>query len=155
MSGDGVGVGGKHHPQRPSELEDDAALSWGGESDTSLVTGPRASAAQAQHDVDDTGSGAPRDVAGSVLLVFYGITAGVYVLYTVGWVLGAFADTTPTVSVFAQLMHEFGLFCAIAAPALWALAVFVLAQRPLSRVLGLILGMVLLVPWPFVLGAFQ
>lgn len=134
--------------------DDAAALTWGDESDASLVTGPPASASASTRDTDEVTT-APRDVAGSVLLVFYGITAGVYLLYTVGWVLGALADTTPTVSVFAQLMHEFGLFCAIAAPALWVLAVFVLAKRPVSRVLGLLLGMVLLVPWPFVLGAFQ
>lgn len=152
MSGDGS----KRDPQLLNEPDDDAAaLSWGDERDASLETGSPTSVPASDGETEKLSTEAPRDVAGSVLLVFYGITAGVYLLYTVGWVLGALADTTPTVSVFAQLMHEFGLFCAIAAPALWVLAVFVLAKRPVSRVLGLLLGMVLLVPWPFVLGAFQ
>lgn len=130
---------------------DDAALSWGDERDPSLVSSKVAATKKETPAVaTERGNG-----ASSALLVFYGAIVGVYVLYTVGWVLAAFADTTPTVSVFGQLMHEFGLFCAIAAPALWALAVFVLAKRPLARVAGLVLGAVVLVPWPFVLGGLS
>lgn len=138
--------------------DDQAALSWGDERDPSLVSSVGADVSGTDTsgaDAHRVGAGdGQRDVAGSVLLVFYGIAVGVYVLYTVGWVLAALADSTPTVSVFAQLMHEFGLFCAIAAPALWASAVFVLARRPVFRALGLLLGMALLVPWPFVLGVW-
>lgn len=128
--------------------EHEEALSWGDERDPTLVSSKVAKPVTAAVPTDP----GARTPLGSALLVFYGALAGVYVLYTVGWVLAALGDTTPSVSVFAQLMHEFGLFCAIAAPALWALAVFVLARRPLARVAGLALGVLLLVPWPFVLG---
>lgn len=139
--------------QREHEGDDDA-LSWGDERDPSLVTGAPTAVASQPH-ADGTDEPPPRDLAGSVLLVFYGIAAGVYALYTVGWVLAALADSTPTASIFAQLMHEFGLFCAIVAPALWALAVFVLARRTGARAAGLALGMLVLVPWPFVLGGWM
>lgn len=132
-------------------IDDAAALSWGDERDPSLVTTGVGGSVE-QHAAPDTAPG-PAGTS-SALLVFYGAAAGVYVLYTVGWVLAALADTTPSSSVFAQLMHEFGLFCAIASPTLWALAVFVLTVRPRARVLGLVLGAVLLVPWPFVLGVW-
>src|SRR5690606_30814687 len=132
-----------------SDDEFEEALSWGDERDPSLVSSKAAKPVKrAAADPD------ARTATSSALLIFYGAVAGVYVLYTVGWVLAALADTTPTVSVFAQLMHEFGLFCAIAVPALWTLAVFVLTVRPRARVLGLVLGAVLLVPWPFVLGVW-
>lgn len=143
----------------PHDPRDDEALSWGDERDPSLVTTraeadpPVGSATPSDRAPDSAPDSAPDGVgAGSAVLVFYGAAAGVYVLYTVGWVLAALADSTPSVSVFAQLMHEFGLFCAIVAPALWVLAVFALARRAATRVLGLALGAVLLVPWPFVLG---
>lgn len=134
-----------------SDDSDDEALSWGDERDPSLVT---TGDSETNERSEQAGVGEPRPGTGSALLVFYGAAAGVYVLYTVGWVLAALADTTPASSVFAQLMHEFGLFCAIVAPALWVLAVFALAKRPRMRVLGLILGAMLLVPWPFVMGVW-
>lgn len=137
----------------PDDAGDDEALSWGDERDPSLVS----SRVDAEP-VDGSAPGRASEpvVAGTspVVLVTYGAAAGVYVLYTVAWVLAALADTTPSVSVFAQLMHEFGLFCAIVAPALWVLAVFALAKRPFMRVLGLALGALLLIPWPFVLGGW-
>ncbi|MBX3094272.1 MAG: hypothetical protein KF680_07040 [Cryobacterium sp.] len=128
--------------------EHEEALSWGDERDPTFVSSKVAKPAKPSAATDPVA----RTAMSSALLIFYGALAGVYVLYTVGWVLAALGDTTPSVSVFAQLMHEFGLFCAIAAPALWAIAVFVLARRPATRAAGLAIGALVLVPWPFVLG---
>lgn len=140
-------------PRDGHDASDEAALSWGDERDPSLVSGR--DVGEGTEATPDPIADAGRAAAGSALLIFYGAAAGVYLLFTIGWVLAALADSTPTVSVFAQLMHEFGLFCAIAAPALWALAVFILTKRPFSRVVGLVLGMLVLVPWPFVLGGWS
>lgn len=131
---------------------DAEALTWGDEGDPSLVSSRVEPVAAREAGEPVPLSDPARSVTGSALLILYGAVAGVYALYTLGWVLAALADTTPSMSVFAQLMNEFGLFCAIAAPALWVLTVFVLTKRTAARVLGLVLGMLTLVPWPFVLG---
>lgn len=85
-------------------------------------------------------------------LVMLGIIGGVYLLYTIGWVVGGLrlkplASFLVTDAVF---LPWFAL--AIAAPALWFLASWVLTRGNAVwiRIAVLIAGVVLLVPWPFV-----
>jgi hypothetical protein len=51
-------------------------------------------------------------------------------------------------------MYQFGEFLAIASPALWFGAVFLLTRgrAPLVTVLWLVIGLVVLVPWPTLFG---
>ena len=90
----------------------------------------------------------------SALLVTFGIIAGVYLLYTVGWVLAAFRTTSSSGDILVQIMFQFGQFLAIAGPALWFATVFVLTRtrKPGTRLLWLILGLLIFVPLPFILG---
>jgi purine-cytosine permease-like protein len=127
---------------------DDEALSWGDETDPTHVDAP----VEERAAVD--ASDAP--TTSSAMLVIYGIFAGAYLLYIVGWIIAVQRDTYTQASLLAEIMYQFGEFLAIASPAIWLGAVLVLTRggRALTRVLWLLAGMLLLAPWPFILGAF-
>jgi hypothetical protein len=105
---------------------------------------------------DDTRNGADHSAAtgGSALLVFYGILAGVYLLYMVGWLISIVRNPFSIDNLFAEIVSQFGEFLAIASPLVWFFVALVLTRgrRPSLRVAWLIAGAILLVPWPFVLG---
>ncbi len=126
---------------------DDEALSWGDEFDPTHVDAP------AEERVPVEPSDAPS--TSSTLLVVYGILAGAYLLFIVGWIIAVQRDTFTQASLFAEIMYQFGEFLAIASPAIWFGAVLLLTRggRALTRVLWLLGGLVLLAPWPFILGA--
>lgn len=130
---------------------DDDALTWGGESDDPSY-------------LDGAGSTTPAAVAGpepelsataSALLVAYGIFGGVYLLYLIGWVISVQRDTFTASGLFFEIMYQFGEFLAIVSPALWFGLVLLLTRgsRPALRVAWLVAGIVLLAPWPFILGS--
>jgi len=149
---------------------DDEALSWDGESDSSHVAGPkpvrekparakparvakpgRASVAVVDETHDDDDEPQPTS---SVLLVAYGIVAGVYALYTVGWATTIFRGSGTMSTLLGEIMFQFGEFLAIAAAPLWFASVLFLTRgrRPALRLLWLLVGLLLLVPVPFVMG---
>jgi hypothetical protein len=80
-----------------------------------------------------------------------GVFAGVYLLYTVGWVIGGINMKPLANLIVADAMYVPWLVLAVAAPALWLLAAWVLTRGKAAwtRVALLVLGAVLLVPWPF------
>lgn len=125
---------------------DDEALSWG-DDDPSHVSGP-AAAQRTAHDPDEDPS-----AAGSAVLVGYGILAGVYLLYGVGWFVAVQRDTFEQPGLFIQFMYQLGQFFAIAAAPIWFGATFALVRRTTARILWLVAGAAVLVPWPFVMGA--
>jgi hypothetical protein len=151
---------------------DDEALSWDGESDSSHVAGPkplrekpvrtkparagkpgRASAA-ADDAATETETDAEPQPTSSVLLVAYGIVAGVYALYTVGWATTILRGSGTMSTLLGEIMFQFGEFLAIAASPLWFASVLFLTRgrRPALRLLWLLAGLLLLVPVPFVMG---
>jgi hypothetical protein len=137
---------------------DEEALSWAGDSQLDLP--PRAGAAS-DEDSDQAGADAAeptdaRSATGSVLLVLYGIIGGIYLLYTVGWVIAITRDPFSMATLFAEIMSQFGEFLAIAAPAVWMAATFWLTRgrSTVTRVGWLLAGVLLLVPVPLVLGGF-
>src|SRR5690606_18037248 len=95
---------------------------------------------------------APR--TSSTMLVVYGVFAGAYLLYIVGWIIAVQRDTYSQASLFSEIMYQFGEFLAIASPAIWLGAVLLLTanRRPPARVLWLLLGLLVVAPWPFILG---
>ncbi len=122
-------------------------LTWGSENDPTHVD-----ASVVEHPSDDTEPGEPG--MGSALLVTLGVFGGVLLLFTVGWIIGAQRSTVPTTNLFFAFMYRLGQILAIAAPAAWFVGVLVLARerRAGVRILCLLLGVVLLAPWPFILG---
>lgn len=89
---------------------------------------------------------------GSFELVALGVLGGIYLLYTVGWLLTVIRTTLPGQSVIGDAMYGFGLWMSVLAPALWFSLVAALVKRPALRLVWLAVGAVVLVPLPFVLG---
>jgi hypothetical protein len=136
--------------------EDDEALTWDGDRDPSHVGSPwEKKAKKPKVDAVPT-SEAPVAKQGpsSFLLISYGILGGMYLLYTVGWLVTTFNDNRPPFAeVVTEVMYQVGEYLAIASPAIWFLTVLALTRRskPIVRLLVLVLGLFLLIPWPFVL----
>ena len=76
--------------------------------------------------------------------------AGLYLLYTIGWFAAVLRNTLTLAGLIPEIMYQFGEFLAIVAPVLWLGTALLLTRgrRPLVRVLWLVVGMVVLVPWP-------
>ena len=133
--------------------EDDKALTWDGDSDPSHVVAPvtkkpTVGAAPASE------TPVVKQGPSSFLLISYGILGGMYLLYTVGWLVTTFNDNRePFDDVVTEVMYQVGEYLAIASPAIWFLTVLALTRRskPIVRLLALVLGLFLLIPWPFVL----
>lgn len=107
----------------------------------------RSDDAPAGHDADEEASG-----VSAAMLLFLGIVGGVYLLYTVGWIVAGLRLRPLASFLVDDVMFLPWFFLAIAAPALWFLAAWVLTRGRAAwvRVAVLIAGVVLLVPWPFV-----
>ena len=132
--------------------EEDKALSWDGDDAPSpSATKPAKPAARATAKVAERlGQQAPS----SALLILYGILGGVYLIYTIGWVVSVFNDNRkPFDDFLTEFMYQLGEYMAIASPALWFVTALVLTRgrKPIVRLLALLLGVVVVIPWPFVL----
>jgi hypothetical protein len=94
---------------------------------------------------------APRSPA---RLVGTGVFAGVFLAYTVGWILSVQTLSSGTTDLLAEIMWQFGEFLAIIAAALWFASTTSLtrAVRTAVRFGWLALGVLLLFPWPIVWG---
>ena len=146
-----------------SARADDDALSWGGETDPSHVDGPVAERPVVEPRVPEALEGTasptgPQQIP-AALLITYGILGGVYLIYTIGWVTTVVryqAVRIPFTDPLSEIMFQLGEFLAIASPALWFAAVFLLSRgrKPLVRLLWILVGLVTVLPWPFVLGAW-
>jgi hypothetical protein len=159
---------------------DDDALSWAGDDDPTLSASPAASAPGAdaaesalapgwkvvgepgtvsdgeQLDgvaVDDEALGADAAAASSAALIVLGVLGGVYLLYTVGWVITAGRVPNGSADIVGGFMFDLGLWLAALAPALWfALTLWLTTAASRWRAFWLILGVVVLIPLPFIAG---
>lgn len=131
--------------ERDDDLE---ALSWAGDEGESAVepTVPPARTVLVESAAAPTTPG--------ILIVTYGIIAGAYILLTAGWIFTVARSTTTLPSLLPEIMFQFGEFLAIASPTLWFATTIALTghRRPIARLGLLLLGLVVVVPWPFVLG---
>jgi hypothetical protein len=152
---------------------DDDALSWGDEDDPTLHVGsssararparePAADAPDLPEGYTAVGKGAetvqtPDDeeapALGSVALLVIGILGGIYLLSTIGWIVGGLRLKGAADYLVAPIAYQVSLWLAVAAPAIWFLTVLWLTTR--SRVwvrfAWLIGGAALLLPWPFIM----
>jgi hypothetical protein len=159
--------------------DDDDALSWAGARDPSHFETPvavvpakpsraerRAAKASTAGDgalgarePDETEDGASATrfgaVADGAVLVSLGILGGIYLLYTVGWIISLQRLYYIASTALDQGAFEVQQYLAIAAPVAWFVSViwFTRHRHPVARLIWLIVGAVLLVPWPFVLGS--
>ena len=145
------------------EAED--ALSWDTSiRDASYVEGPKpvkpATPASTKTVAEPAGAtetevAAPAEApTSSILLVTYGIIAGIFLLYAIGWFTTVRRSSYVDPSVLGAFMSILGEVLAVAAAPVWFGAVFLLTRhsKPIVRLLWLLLGLLLLIPVPFVLG---
>ncbi|MEO7007231.1 MAG: hypothetical protein ABI275_04230 [Terrimesophilobacter sp.] len=130
-----------------TEDPDADALGWGEEIDPTHAEAPEPRPADPSHPRLAPGSG-------SLLLIGYGVFAGVYLLYTIGWFAAVLRNTVTLSGLIPEILYQFGEFLAIVAPALWLGAALLLtrARRPIVRVLWLLAGILVLVPWPMLVA---
>jgi hypothetical protein len=135
---------------------DDEALSWGGELDPTHVDAPVAAPGTAAGDAPDDRAAADVDGTrtGSALLVAYGVFAGILLLYSVGWIIAVQRNTFADPNLLANALYKVGELLAILAPVVWFFSVLFLTRgrRSWVRVVWILLGVLLLAPWPFILA---
>jgi hypothetical protein len=95
----------------------------------------------------------PQGISTATLLLL-GILGGIYLLYTIGWVLGGVGMQLPVTFTLPVPLYQGALWLAVLAPALWFVAVLAATRgsRSWVRIVWLVAGAVLLVPWPFVVS---
>jgi hypothetical protein len=77
----------------------------------------------------------------------------VYLGYIVAWLFAVQSNQLIGIDDrFEQAMSRFGEFFAIVSPALWFFAALSLVRSPATRVVVLILGLVVLFPFPLFFG---
>ena len=155
---------------------EDDALSWDGDDDPTLDTGPPASVARpgseaAPPQTADAATEEPASVEaerseaaprpenearapmGNAMLITIGVLVGCYVIFTIGWVIGGLRLRDAAHYAVADIAFQVPLWLAVLAPALWFSTVYLLTRHSASwaRMLWLVAGAILLVPWPFVM----
>jgi hypothetical protein len=151
--------------------DDDEALTWAGGRDPSHYETPevkppkppkpgkvpRAKPTSADAAVDTDGTGDAEELAPAMngaVLISLGILGGVYLLYTVGW----FVSWQRLVYVDSDLLEltafRIQQVLAILAPPLWFVVtlLFTRDRKPAVRLIWLLIGALLLVPWSFTFG---
>jgi len=149
---------------------DDDALSWDGDDDPTLDSGAPASVAKPTPDTATPQTAEPatsepatseavpptegeRAPMGNAMLITIGVLAGFYAIFTIGWVIGGLRLRDAAHYAVADVAFQGPLWLAVLAPALWFSTVYLLTRRSESwvRLLWLVVGAILLVPWPFVM----
>ncbi len=90
-------------------------------------------------------------LADSVVLVSTGVFAGIYLLFTVAWLITALRDPIHFADPLAEAMFIGGLGAAVlASPAVFIAVLTFTGSRPKAiRFLLLLVGALVLVPWPY------
>lgn len=94
-------------------------------------------------------------VTSAAVLLSLGVLAGVYLLYTVGWIVSLQRMLYFAANSLDQDAFRIQQLLAIAAPLLWFLATLLFTRKhtPVTRLVWLVVGAVLLVPWSFIFGS--
>ena len=96
---------------------------------------------------------APREPMGNAMLITLGVLGGVYALFAVGWLIGGLRLQGRAQYLVTDVMFQGSLWIAVLAPVLWFGTTFLLtrASHAWVRIVWLAAGVVLLLPWPFVM----
>ena len=116
---------------------------------TTAVDHADAERAETAEEADDADAAAQ---PGSAELVLLGVLGGVYLLYSVGWLIWAISSAPDLGDPVAQFMYGLGRWLAVLAPALWfGTTLWLASERRRARMVWLIVGAIVLVPVPFLL----
>lgn len=143
---------------------DEDGLRWEGDESPATASLPPGwkAVGKGSGDVPDDSDATPRPAdstedgnAGlsNAALMGVGALAGAYLLYTIGWVIGGVRMQDLARLIVADAIYLPWMVLAIAAPTLWFLTTWVLTRGRATwvRILLLVAGLVLLIPWPFVM----
>ena len=148
---------------------DDDALRWDGDEESAPAAplpkgwravgrgsdaAPAASAGSTDPPAEDEDPDAAPAGLGNAGLVAVGLLAGVYLLYTVGWVIGGSRLRGAAAFFVSDAAFVPMWAVAIAAPALWYAITLVLTRHSAAwvRFAWLVAGALLLLPWPFLMS---
>lgn len=151
--------------------DDDDALSWAGDDDPTLAPslpegykavgrgadavaqadGP-ASASEPKPQGPPSPDSAPAP-GGNAALIAYGVLGGVYLLWTIGWIVGGLRLQGTAQFLVSGVAYQVALWLAVLAAPIWfgVTVLFTRASRTWVRFVWLAVGAALLVPWPFVM----
>jgi hypothetical protein len=132
---------------RVEQHDDDAALHW--EGDDAPETPVAAAPAPAKAEQGERA----KPAQSSFFLVMYGVLAGIYLIYTVGWLVGMHHVASTGGSALTVISAAVAQGLALASPTLWFLTTLYLTRKrsAVSRLLALIAGLAVVLPWPFIL----
>lgn len=90
---------------------------------------------------------------GSAALVALGILGGVYLIYTIGWIVAGERLRVPARLLVSDWAYVPAFWTAVLAPVLWFTTCFVATRDSATwvRMTWLAAGIVLLIPWPLVM----
>ncbi|MFC0681320.1 hypothetical protein ACFFGH_26110 [Lysobacter korlensis] len=127
---------------------DEEALRWDGDDPTERLV-PAGSTVPAR---GKRGGGA---ASGSALLIIYGAFGGIFLLMTIGWIATALRYEPTTDDPLGGFMQRVSTLLAIASPGMWFGIAFWLTRGrpPWQRIVWLVLGMLLVAPWPLITGS--
>ncbi|MFB7891401.1 DNA polymerase III subunit gamma/tau [Microbacterium sp. NPDC056044] len=102
---------------------------------------------------DTSSATADRQPMGNGALIAFGVLGGVYALYAIGWLIGGLRLQGRAQYLVTDVMYQGSLWLAVLAPLLWFATTLLLtrASRAWLRFVWLAAGVVLLLPWPFVM----
>lgn len=91
---------------------------------------------------------------GNAALISLGVLGGVYLLYAIGWLIGAGRLSLVAALFLDPIAFQITVWLAILAPPIWFITVFLMTRgaKAWIRFTLLAVGVVVLVPWPFVLA---
>lgn len=94
-----------------------------------------------------------REPMSNAALISLGVFGGVYLLYVIGWIIGGLRLEGTAAFLVSSAAYQFGLWLAVLSPVFWFAAAFVLTRRSPAwvRIVWLLAGAALLVPWPFIM----
>ena len=128
-----------------------SAVGRGSEAVPASPAGDEVAAARGPVESDD--ADAAREPMGSVELISLGVLGGFSVLYAAGWLIGALRLQGTAQFLVAPVAYQVSLWLAVLAPLVWFGCVYALTthSRRWVRFAWLIGGVVLLIPWPFIM----
>lgn len=150
--------------------ERDEALSWEGDDDPTLAehapepapvalpegftaVGPGAEqVGRLEGDGTVVVPGEPQPM-GSAALIGVGVLGGVYLLFTIGWIVGGLRLAGVAQFLVSPVIYQFALWLAVLAAPAWFGTTYLLTRdaKTWVRIVWLVAGAALLIPWPFVM----
>jgi hypothetical protein len=96
--------------------------------------------------VENSGGG----VGDSIALVVTGVLAGIFLLFSVAWLITALRNPVQIADPLGNMMFQLGLWFAVAAgPAVFVASLIAGTNRLWLRFVCLAVGALVLIPWPY------